>query len=60
MSLEDSGLVIKVITQTIESETKECMLLGKLGVSLLRNILAGKGVKRTSKGVNRAGKGVNR
>ena len=36
------------------------MLLGKLGASLLGNILAGKGAIATSqgRGVNRAGEGV--
>ena len=48
-SLEDSVLLIKSVTQTIENETKEQrggflgMLLGILGVSLLGNKLAGKG-----------------
>ena len=38
------------------------MLLGKLGASLLGNILAGKGVtaksKRQGRGINRVGEGV--
>ena len=36
------------------------MLLGTLGVSLLRNILAGKGVRTANDGVKRAGHGVNK
>ena len=63
-SLEDSGVLIKGVTQTIEGETKEQiggflgMLLGTLGTSLLRNMVAGKGLRRAEKGVNRADKGV--
>ena len=33
------------------------MLLGTLGVSLLGNLLAGKGIKRTGEGIVRAGQG---
>ena len=48
-SLEDSGLLLKGVSETIQNEAKEqkggflCMLLGTLGASLLRNMLAGKG-----------------
>ena len=58
-SLEDSGLLIKAITQTIEAEREGQkggflgILLGALGRSLLRNMLAGKQVNRASEGVNR-------
>ena len=51
-ALEDSNILLKGITKTIENETKEQkggflgMLLGTLGASLLRNILAGKGIIR--------------
>ena len=31
------------------------MLLGTLGVSLLRNVLAGRGINRAGKGIVRAG-----
>ena len=54
-SLEDSGLLIKGVTQTIEGETKEKkggflgMLLGTLGTSLLRNMVAGKGLRKELK-----------
>ena len=47
-SLEDSGLLLKRVSETIQNEAKEQkegfpgMLLGALCVSLLRNILAGK------------------
>ena len=42
-SLEDSGLLLKGVTQTVQNEVKEqkggfvSMLLGTLGVRLLRN-----------------------
>ena len=48
-SLEDSGLLIEGITQTIENKTKEQkggslgILLGTLGAGFLGNMLAGKG-----------------
>ena len=51
-SLEDPGLLIEDITQTIENKTKEQkggflgMLLGILGSGLLENMLAGNGVNR--------------
>ena len=67
-SLEDSGFVSKVVSETIQNEAKEqkggflSMLLGTLGASLLESILAGKGeiAKRQGRGVNRAGEGVIR
>ena len=49
-ALEDSGVLLKDITKTIENETKEQkgrflgMLLSILGGSLLGNMLAGKGI----------------
>ena len=51
-ALEDSNILLKAVTKTIKNETKEQkgrllgMLLGTLGASLLRNILAGKGIVR--------------
>ena len=48
--LEDSGLLLKGVGETIKVESKEqkggflSMLLGALGASLLGNMLAGKGV----------------
>ena len=59
-SLEDSGLLLKIVTKTVRNEVREqkgeflSMLLGTLG-----NLLTGKG---TGKGINRAGKGrgINR
>ena len=64
-SLEDSGLLLKGVTEAVQNEVKEqkgrflSMLLGTLGASLLGNISAGKGAIATSqrRGMNRAGKG---
>ena len=64
-SLEDSGLLLKGVTETIQNKAKEqkgeflsklcnnqlCNnLLGTLGASLLGNMLAGKGVDRAGYG----------
>ena len=60
-SLENSGLLLKGVTATIQNEVKEqnggflSMLLGTLGASLLGNILVGKGINRAGEGVIRAG-----
>ena len=67
-SLEDSGLLLKGVTETVQNEVKEqkggflSMLLGTLGTSLLGNPLAGRGINRAGKGrgINRAGEGVLR
>ena len=67
-SLEDSGLLLKGVTETVQNEVKEQkegflnMLLGTLGASLLGNILTGQGINRATKGrgVNRAGEGIVR
>ena len=59
-SLEDSGLLLKGVSETIRNEAKEqkgrflSMLLGTLDASLLGNILAGKGINRAGEGVIRA------
>ena len=51
-ALEDSNILLKGITTTIENETKEQkrgflgMLLGTLRASLLGNMLTGKGILR--------------
>ena len=64
--LENSGLLIKCVTETIENEVKKqkggflCMLAAILGVSLLGNKLAGKGVIRAGEGTIRAGEGIIR
>ena len=55
-SLENSGILLKGVTKTIENETKEqrggflSMLLGTLGASLLGNLLTGKGMMRAGEG----------
>ena len=69
-SLEDSGLLLKGVSETIQHEAKEqrggflSMLLGTLGASLLGDILSkglsGKDVIRAGEGTIRAGKGVIR
>ena len=67
-SLEDSGLLLKGVTETVQNEVKEQkggflrMLLGTLGASLLRNLLTGKRIIRAGKGrgINRAGEVVLR
>ena len=62
-SLEDSGLLLKEVTETVQNKVKEQkggflgMLLGSLGASLLGNILAGIGINRASEGIVRAGYG---
>ena len=69
-SLEDSGLLLKRVTETVQNDVKEqkggflSMLLRTLGASLLGNLLTGKGAIATSqgRGIYRAGKGkgINR
>ena len=55
-SLEDSGVLLKGVSETIKNKAKEpkggflSMLLGTLGASLLGNMLAGKGVIRAGYG----------
>ena len=63
-ALENSGILLKGVTKTIENETKEqrggflSMLLGTLGASLLGNLLTGgKGMMRAGEGMVRAGEG---
>ena len=62
-SLEDSGLLLKWVIETIQNESKEqkggflSILLGTLGASLLGNILAGKGIKWAGEGIARASYG---
>ena len=66
-SLEDSGLLLKGVSQIIQNEAKGqkggffSMLLGTLGASLLGNILAGKGVIRAGDGaiMKRQGRGIS-
>ena len=66
-SLEDSGVLVKDVSKTIQNEAKEqsggflSMLLGTLGASLLGDLLtknlSGKGVVRAGEGTIRAGYG---
>ena len=65
--LENSGILLKGVTKTIENETKEqrggflSMLLGTLGASLLGNLLTGgKCIMRVGDGIVRAGDGIVR
>ena len=63
-SLEESGLLIKGISETIKNEAKEqkggflSILLGTLAASILGNALAGKGILRVCEKVTRAGENV--
>ena len=69
-SLEDSGVLLKDVSETIQHEAKEqrggflSMLLGTLGASLLGDILSkdlsGKGVIRAGEGTIRADYGSKR
>ena len=69
-SLENSGVLLKGVSETIQNETKEqrggflSMLLGTLGASLLGDLLtknlSGEGVIRAGKGTIRAGYGSKR
>ena len=66
-ALENSGILLKGVTKTIENETKEqrrgflSVLLGTLGASLLGNLLTGgKGIVRAGEGIVRAGEGAKK
>ena len=67
-SLEDSGLLLKGVTETVQNEVKEqkggflSMLLGTLGASSLGNFVTGQRIDRAGKvrAINRAVKGVLR
>ena len=73
-SLEDSGLLINGVTETVQNEIKKqkggffSMLLGTLGASLLGNLLTGKGATMSTshrgvinkKRINKAGEGIVR
>ena len=62
-SLEESGLLLRGISEAIQNEAKEqkegflSMLLGTLGASLLGNILAGREINRAGEAIGRAGYG---
>ena len=61
-SLEDSGLLLKEVTEKVQNQVTEqkriflSMFLGMLGASSLGNILAGKGINRAGngQGINKA------
>ena len=63
-SLEDSGSLIKGVSETIKNEAKDQkggilgILLSTLGATLLGNFLTGKSTIRQSKGTIRAGKNL--
>ena len=65
-SLENSGILLKGVTKTIENETKErrggflSMLFGTLGAGLLRNLLTGIGMMRVGEGIVRASEGAKK
>ena len=66
-ALENSGILLKGVTETIENETEEQrggflgMLLGTLGAILLGNLLTGgKGIIRAGNGIVRGGDGIVR
>ena len=58
-ALEDSNILLKGVTKTIENETKEqkggflSKLLGTLGARLLGDLLTGKGIERAGYGNNK-------
>ena len=71
--LQDSNILLKGVTKTIENETKEqkggflSILFGTLGASLLGHLLTGKGIERAGSGrllspasQNNKGKGMVR
>ena len=66
-ALENSDILLKGVSKTIENETKEQrggflrMLFGTLGASLLGKLLTGgKGIVRAGDGIVRAGEGSKR
>ena len=64
-AVKDSDIFLKGVTKTIKNEAKELkggflsILLGTLGATLLRNLLAGKGIVRAGS-ENKKGKGIVR
>ena len=63
-ALQNSGILLKGVSKTIENETKEqsvgflSMILGTLGAGLLGNLLTGrKGMMRAGEGIVLAGEG---
>ena len=64
--LEDSGLLLKGVTESVQNEIKEqkvgflSMLFGTLGASLLGNPVTSKGAFHAGKRVNKKVKGIHR
>ena len=64
--LEDSGLLLKGVTESVQNEVNEqkggflSALLGTLGASLLGNLLSGKGINKKGDGIQRASEGIIR
>ena len=62
-SLENSGFLLKGVTETVQNEVKQqkggflSMLLSTLGASLFGNLLTGRGINRAGEGIARAGYG---
>ena len=62
-SLEDSGILLKGVSETIRNEASEqhggflSMLLGTVGANLLSNMFAGKRVIRAGEGTAKVGYG---
>ena len=65
-SLEDSGLLLKGVIESLQNEVKEqkggflSRLLGTLRAGLWGNLLTGKGINKKGKGINRAREGTVR
>ena len=65
-SLENSGILLEGVSETIKNEANEqksgflSMLLCTLGASLLGDMLTGKGVIRAGEGTARVGYGSTR
>ena len=64
--LEDSNILLKGVTKTIQNKTKQqkggflSMLLGTYRTSLLGNLLSGKGTVRAGEGMLKAGEGIKK
>ena len=62
-SLEDSGVLLEGVTESIQNEVKQqkggflSMWLSTLGASFLGNLLTGKEIHRAGEGIVRASEG---
>ena len=65
-ALQNSGVLLKGVTEAIKNETKEqkggflSMLLDTLGASVLGNLLTGKGTVRAGEGTVRLREGIKK